>query len=64
LGNDLAKVVGESEVIVVATRVDRDELRRLLRPDQKVIDLVNLDKARRPTAARPMKELLVTATPL
>src|SRR6266404_7879610 len=27
LGNDLAKVVGESEVIVVATRVDRDELR-------------------------------------
>jgi hypothetical protein len=48
LGNDLAKVVGESEVVVVATRVDREELRRLLRPDQKVIDLVNLDKLRRP----------------
>jgi GDP-mannose 6-dehydrogenase len=48
LGNDLAKVVGESELIVVATRVDREELRRLLRPDQKVIDLVNLNRARRP----------------
>jgi GDP-mannose 6-dehydrogenase len=48
LGNDLAKVVGESEVIVVATRVDREELRRLLRPDQKVIDLVNLNRVRRP----------------
>jgi hypothetical protein len=48
LGNDLAKVVGESEVIVVATRVDRDELRGLLKPGQKVIDLVNLDKVRRP----------------
>ena len=48
MGNDLAKVVGESEVIVVATRVDREELRRLLRPDQKVIDLVNLNRVRRP----------------
>jgi hypothetical protein len=44
----LAKVVGEPEVIVVATRIDRDELRRMIRPDQKVIDLVNLDKDRRP----------------
>jgi GDP-mannose 6-dehydrogenase len=48
LGNDLAKVVGESEVIVVATRVDRDQLRGLLKPGQKVVDLINLDKARRP----------------
>src|SRR5712692_8373370 len=48
LGNNLAKVIEESEIIVVATRVDRDELQRLLRPDQKVIDLINLDKSRRP----------------
>jgi hypothetical protein len=48
LGNDLAKVVAESELIVVATRVDRAELGRCLRPDQKVIDLVNLDRVRRP----------------
>jgi len=33
---------------VVATRVDREELRRWLRPDQKVIDLVNLNRVRRP----------------
>ena len=48
LGNDLGKVVRESEVIVVATRVDREELRGLLKPGQRVIDLVNLDKVRRP----------------
>ena len=48
LGNDLEKVIRESEVIVVATRVDRDQVRRLARPDQKIIDLVNLDKDRRP----------------
>jgi hypothetical protein len=42
--------VGESEVIVVATRIDPEELRQLVKPGQKVIDLVNLDKVRRPDA--------------
>ena len=52
LGNDLGKVVRESEVIVVATRVDREELRGLLKPGQRVIDLVNLDKVRRPDGSQ------------
>jgi GDP-mannose 6-dehydrogenase len=52
LCQDLKEVVEQSEVIIVATRIDRDELKRLLRPDHIVIDLVNLDKDRRPAGGR------------
>ena len=35
-------------VVVIASRgVDREKLQNLLRPEQKVIDLVNLEKKRR-----------------
>lgn len=39
----------DAEVVVIATRgVDRETLKKNLRPDHLVIDLVNLEKARRP----------------
>jgi GDP-mannose 6-dehydrogenase len=48
LSNSLDEVVGDAEVVVVGTRgVDKEALKRLLRPGQMVIDLVNLEKARR-----------------
>jgi hypothetical protein len=43
----LKEVVEQSQVIILATRVDNDELKKLLRPDHIVIDLVNLDRDRR-----------------
>jgi GDP-mannose 6-dehydrogenase len=48
LCNDMKQVVEGAEVVIVATKVDREKLAAMLRPDQIVIDLVNLDKARRP----------------
>jgi GDP-mannose 6-dehydrogenase len=49
LSNDLAEVLRQSEVVVLGTRgVKTDELRRHLHPDHIIIDLVNLEKARRP----------------
>lgn len=49
LENDLAEILKNAEVVIVATRgIPRDELQRHLRPDQTVIDLVNLEAARRP----------------
>jgi GDP-mannose 6-dehydrogenase len=50
LCHDMKQVVEGAEVVIVATRVDRDQLAAMLRPDQIVIDLVNLDTARRPAA--------------
>ncbi len=45
---DLEEVVKHAEVVVVGTRgLDTDVLQRNIRPDQVVIDLVNLEKARR-----------------
>lgn len=52
LCEDLKEVVDQSEVIIVATRVDKDELKKLLRPEHIVIDLVNLDKSHRPDGGR------------
>ncbi len=52
LCQDLKEVVEQSEVIIIATRVDNDELKKLLRPEHVVIDLVNLDKDRRPAGGR------------
>jgi GDP-mannose 6-dehydrogenase len=50
LSNDLAQVLKQSEVVVLGTRgVKKDELKCHLRPNHIVIDLVNLEKTRRPT---------------
>ena len=52
LSSDLAEVLRQSEVVVLGTRaLKRDELQRHLRPDHLVIDLVNLEKSRRPAAS-------------
>jgi GDP-mannose 6-dehydrogenase len=50
LCHDMKQVIEGAEVVVIATRVDREKLVALLRADQIVIDLVNLEKARRPAA--------------
>ena len=45
----LEQVVQDSEVVVIGTRgVSQDALKQLLRPGQTVVDLVNLEKSRRP----------------
>lgn len=51
LSADMPEVVKDAEVVIVGTKVDKDELAKLLTPGQAVIDLVNLDPARRPQAA-------------
>jgi GDP-mannose 6-dehydrogenase len=49
LSNSLSEVVTGSDVVIVATRgLDSDELRACLRPEQVVIDLVNLERGSRP----------------
>jgi hypothetical protein len=47
----MPEVVKDAEVVIVGTKVDKDELAKLLTPGQAVIDLVNLDPTRRPQAA-------------
>jgi GDP-mannose 6-dehydrogenase len=52
LNSDLKQVLNAAEIVVLATRgIDRDTLNSSLRPDQIVIDLVNFEKSRRPTAS-------------
>jgi len=51
LSADMPEVVRDAEVVVVGTKVEKEELAKLLTPAQMVIDLVNLDPARRPQAA-------------
>jgi GDP-mannose 6-dehydrogenase len=51
LSADMAEVMQDAEVVIVGTKVEKAELARLLTPHQIVIDLVNLDPARRPPAA-------------
>jgi GDP-mannose 6-dehydrogenase len=52
LSSSLREVLKDAEVVVIGTRgIDRDELGRSLRPDHIVIDLVNLDRASRPTVS-------------
>jgi GDP-mannose 6-dehydrogenase len=49
LSNSVEDVLKDAEVVVLGTRgVAVGELHRWLRPDQIVIDLVNLEKAKRP----------------
>jgi GDP-mannose 6-dehydrogenase len=51
LNTSLEQVLHTAEVVVVATRgIDKKTLDSVLRPGQIVIDLVNLEKSRRPTA--------------
>ena len=48
LSANLEEVVKDAEVVVIGTRgIDREALRKSLRPGQAVIDLVNLEKKRR-----------------
>lgn len=48
LSANLDEVVKDADVVVVGTRgIDREALRRSLKPGQVVIDLVNLEKKRR-----------------
>ena len=52
LETDLGQILKNAEVVVIATRgIARDQLQAHLRPDHVVLDLVNLEAARRPTAA-------------
>jgi GDP-mannose 6-dehydrogenase len=52
LSISLADVLKDAEVVVIGTRgVNHDELRRSLRPDHTVIDLVNLERASRPATS-------------
>jgi GDP-mannose 6-dehydrogenase len=48
LNNSLEQVIKNAAVVVIGTRgVEREQLQQLLRPEQTVIDLVNLEKKRR-----------------
>jgi hypothetical protein len=47
----LGETLEKAEVVVIGTRgIQREELRKHLRPDHFVVDLVNLEKSRRPVA--------------
>jgi len=53
---NLEEVLREAEVVVIGTRgLDRDFLQKNMRRDQQVIDLVNLEKARRPQTVAAYK---------
>jgi GDP-mannose 6-dehydrogenase len=51
LSADLEDVVRSGEVVVIATKVDKEQLSRCLSRDQIVIDLINLASASRPASA-------------
>jgi GDP-mannose 6-dehydrogenase len=52
LSTSMAQVVSDAEVIVIATRgLNNEELRRSLRPEHVVIDLVNLERKSRPATS-------------
>jgi GDP-mannose 6-dehydrogenase len=49
LCSDMEQVIRDAEVVIVGTRAaEKDEISRHLQPSQILIDLVNLDPARRP----------------
>src|SRR5262249_51132530 len=48
LSTDLPEVLRDAEVVVIGTKVEKVELAKLLVAGQMVIDLVNLDPAKRP----------------
>ena len=49
LSGDLEEVVRSGEVVVIATKVEKEQLTRCLGRDQTVIDLINLESASRPS---------------
>jgi GDP-mannose 6-dehydrogenase len=52
LSTNLEEVLADAEVVVLASRgIDRKTLETHLRPGQSVVDLVNLEKSRRPAAS-------------
>jgi GDP-mannose 6-dehydrogenase len=51
LSADMPEVIRGAEVVIVGTKIEKAEMAKLLAPTQVVIDLVNLDPARRPLAA-------------
>jgi len=52
LSENLSDVLNDAAVVVIATRgLNPDELRRGLRPDHIVIDLVNLERRSRPATS-------------
>jgi len=56
LDANLGDVIRDAEVVIIGTRgVDRDFLKKSIRRDQEVIDLVNLEKARRIQTAATYK---------
>jgi GDP-mannose 6-dehydrogenase len=48
LSTDMEEVVRGGEVVIIGTKVDKQEISRLLSVGQIVFDLVNLDPSRRP----------------
>ncbi len=52
LAESLAEAMAEAETVVIGSRVPGEDLRRHLRPEQLVIDFVNLDRVSRPTGAK------------
>ena len=48
LSTDLEEVVRSAEVVIIGTKVDKNQLASYLSPGQVVVDLVNLDPSRRP----------------
>jgi GDP-mannose 6-dehydrogenase len=58
LSSDLEEVVQKADVVVLGTRgINRERLESHLRPEQVVVDLVNLEKARRPAASKAYEGL-------
>jgi GDP-mannose 6-dehydrogenase len=53
LSSEFEEVVRSGAVVIVATKVEKDRLVRCLKPEQIVIDLINLDPANRPAVAGP-----------
>ena len=52
LENDIGQTLKNAEVVVIGSRgISRAQLQPHLRPDHTVVDLVNLERARRPAAA-------------
>ena len=51
LTSDLGETLKEAEVVVIGTRgIPHDQLQQHLQPSHVVLDLVNLEKSRRPAA--------------
>ena len=58
LSSDFNQVLEQAEVVVIGTRgIDRKKLESQLRPNHVVVDLVNLEKSRRPAAGKAYEGL-------